>query len=136
MSDDWGLPKPPWPMYFNRQGQPITMEEWGALRWTDDLERNDYSRVGLDTYPALEDLVDPLETRAVVTVSTVWLGINHSWGRGIPIIFETMIFGGDYDGELTRYATEAAAAEGHQQTIDDIRAGAVPWFLREAMADD
>jgi hypothetical protein len=30
-----------------------------------------------------------------VDVSTIWLGINHRFGDGAPLIFETMVF---YDG--------------------------------------
>lgn len=26
-------------------------------------------------------------------VSTVFLGVNHAWGHGPPLLFETMIFG-------------------------------------------
>ena len=29
-----------------------------------------------------------------VTVSTVFLGVDHSFGDGSPMLFETMIFGG------------------------------------------
>lgn len=29
-----------------------------------------------------------------VTVSTVFLGLDHNWYRGRPILFETMTFGG------------------------------------------
>lgn len=52
-------------------------------------------------------------------VSTVWLGINHNWFGGKPLIFETMLFGpggnGDYD--MDRYSTEAEAKEGHERMV-------------------
>ena len=32
-----------------------------------------------------------------VLISTVFLGIDHSFGGGTPILFETMIFGGKYN---------------------------------------
>ena len=61
-----------------------------------------------------------------VEVSTVFLGLNHQFGDGPPLIFETMVFGGDLDGEQERYSTEAEAIEGHkamivrvQQTLSD-----------------
>jgi hypothetical protein len=60
-------------------------------------------------------------------ISTVWLGIDHSFGDGgPPLIFETMIFGRDSDTGKTRYgderyqmryATEAGAVAGHAEAV-------------------
>ena len=44
-------------------------------------------------------------------VSTVFLGIDHSFGGSVPILFETMIFGGENYQE--RYATWEEAEAGH-----------------------
>ncbi len=38
-------------------------------------------------------------------ISTLWLGINHNYGDGPPLIFETMVFGGEHDEEMMRYAS-------------------------------
>ena len=48
-------------------------------------------------------------------VSTVWLGCNHNYSDGPPLIFETMVFpvGSYYDLDCRRYATEAEARAGH-----------------------
>jgi hypothetical protein len=117
--------------YFDRQGEPIDMDRWGVLH-----EDPDYKRVALDVYPSLEDVTaDPLSPEPVATVSTVWLGINHAFGGGPPVIFETMIFGGDYDQECMRYSTEADAVDGHWRVMEDLRAGRVPWWLADDMAD-
>lgn len=48
-------------------------------------------------------------------VSTVFLGVNHQFGDGPPLIFETMVFGGDYDGECCRYSTWEQAEGGHAE---------------------
>jgi hypothetical protein len=43
-------------------------------------------------------------------VSTVWLGLNHAWNGGPPLIFETMVFTSLSDFteiETRRYSTEA-----------------------------
>ena len=48
-----------------------------------------------------------------VTVSTVFLGIDHSFDGGEPLLFETMIFGGNQDGYLERYPTWEDAEKGH-----------------------
>lgn len=63
------------------------------------------------------------------TVSTVWLGIDHQGYGGPPLIFETMIFGGDYNHELNRYSTEEQAMRGHLATVDALRAGTAPAWL-------
>jgi hypothetical protein len=51
-----------------------------------------------------------------VHVSTVFLGIDHGSIRGSekPILFETMIFGGEHDGYLTRYTSYDDAVKGHE----------------------
>ena|SRR3990167_1756819 len=50
-----------------------------------------------------------------VRVSTVFLGLDHSFKLGIqPILFETMIFGGEKDGYQSRYATWEQAIDGHK----------------------
>jgi hypothetical protein len=55
------------------------------------------------------------------------------------MIFETMIFGGGDDyphhQQCVRYATEAEATDGHWRTMQDLRSGQVPWFLREETVD-
>jgi len=49
-----------------------------------------------------------------VSVSTVFLGIDHSFSGGTPVLFETMIFGGEYDQYQERYCTWDEAESGHQ----------------------
>lgn len=54
-----------------------------------------------------------------VTVSTVWLGIDHAtslWGkRRKPVIFETMVFGlSNDDNPCERYCTLKEAQAGHK----------------------
>jgi hypothetical protein len=46
-------------------------------------------------------------------VSTVFLGIDHNWGDGPPLLFETMVFEGPLDGEQERYSTWEEAEAGH-----------------------
>lgn len=40
-----------------------------------------------------------------IHVSTVFLGLDHQWGEGPPILFETMIFGGPHDEWQDRCST-------------------------------
>ena len=50
-------------------------------------------------------------------VSTVFLGLDHSFSRGVPILFETMIFGDDPIHYQERYATWEDAEEGHRIAV-------------------
>ena len=47
----------------------------------------------------------------------MWLGLDHSFLGGRPVIFETMVFGGPHDGDCERYCTEAQAREGHERVV-------------------
>jgi len=53
-----------------------------------------------------------------VSVSTVFLGIDHSWGDNQPVLYETLIFGGLHDGKMMRYRTLAEAQAGHNAFVD------------------
>lgn len=59
-----------------------------------------------------------------LSCSTVFLGLDHNWGRlfdsgpNIPILFETLIFGFDYDDSyVTRCATWEQAEAMHRQAV-------------------
>jgi len=54
-----------------------------------------------------------------VEVSTVFLGIDHNFGKGEPLLFETMIFGGDRDGEQERYHTWEDAEQRHKEIVEE-----------------
>jgi len=50
-----------------------------------------------------------------VVLSTVFLGIDMSWGKhDPPQVFETMIFGGRYDGCSWYFSTWDEAIAGHR----------------------
>lgn len=55
-----------------------------------------------------------------VHVSTVFLGIDHSWGNGAPILFETMVFGGVLDSYQRRYSTYEQAEAGHILACEEV----------------
>lgn len=63
-----------------------------------------------------------------VRVSTVFLGMNHAHTPvEPPLWFETMVFNGPLDGEMDRYTTWEAAAEGHAAMVERVKpAQAVP----------
>jgi hypothetical protein len=56
-----------------------------------------------------------------VKVSTVFLGIDHSFGGGAPVLFETMIFGGEHDKYQERYCTLEEAMIGHEKAVSLVK---------------
>jgi len=61
------------------------------------------------------------ETIGEARVSTVFLGLDHSFGGPVPILFETMVFGGALDGEQVRYTNWDDAERGHAEMCDRVR---------------
>lgn len=57
-----------------------------------------------------------------VLVSTVFLGLDHQWGEGPPLLFETLVFEGLLDGEMERYSTLDEAKAGHEVMVERVRA--------------
>jgi hypothetical protein len=53
-----------------------------------------------------------------VRISTVFLGLDHGIYEDKPMLFETMIFGGEYDDYQERYSTWEEAEEGHQRACE------------------
>lgn len=53
-------------------------------------------------------------------VSTVFLGLDHNWGGGPPVLWETMIFPTpEEDGEYQeRYSSKEDAIEGHEKAVE------------------
>jgi hypothetical protein len=72
------------------------------------------------------------ETVNGLHVSTVCLFIDHSFGQGAPVIYETLVFDwrrGDSTSfsEITgeRYRTRAEAAEGHVRFVARVKNGEI-----------
>jgi hypothetical protein len=58
-----------------------------------------------------------------VVVSTVFLGVDHNWGDDPrPILFETMVFGGERDNDQYRFHTWDEAAAFHAKIVEELRA--------------
>ena len=96
------------PLYYRRDGTPYTgTQKEQTLAWADDFEDRAKKRVKRDVLPN------------GYQVSTVWLGLDHSFGSEKPQIFETMVFGKVLGRELDtdRYASEAEALEGHERMV-------------------
>lgn len=56
-----------------------------------------------------------------VSVSTVFLGINHRFiPDQSPLLFETMVFGGTMDNAQWRYSTWEEAEAGHEKVLQQL----------------
>lgn len=101
---DEGLPQ----MYFDRAGNPITIGRWAALR---ECFTNEYKRVRSTKLPGGR------------WCSTVWLGMDHGYGKH-RLIFETMVFVRKTEDATSepmdeaRYSTELEAIAGHEKMVD------------------
>ena len=54
-----------------------------------------------------------LTERGDVRVSTVFLGHDHNFMGGRPVLWETLVFNGPLDNEMERYYTREEAEAGH-----------------------
>ena len=57
-----------------------------------------------------------------VEISTVFLGLNHGFGKTL-ILFETMIFGGEFGQDTWRYSTWEQAEKGHEEVVKSYHRG-------------
>lgn len=109
--------------WYDRDGNPIeTTDEDGniliePLTYIDNLLKDyDYRVVAVTEVSSYR-------------VSTVWLGVDHSFGRGEPLIFETMIFGSGempFDEWCWRYPTEEESLRAHGAIVRALREGREP----------
>lgn len=65
--------------YYDRSGNPISFRDWARISHWDEKNDRQYKIV-------------KQEYVGNYWVSTVWLGLDHGFGRGAPLIFETMVF--------------------------------------------
>jgi hypothetical protein len=99
--------------FYNRLGLPITLHEWADL-----IADREYCKIANTLVTARWE------------VSTVWLGLDHQFWDGPPLIFETMVFGRVGDNtrmlpdemEMRRYTTEAQARAGHEAMVQLVAA--------------
>lgn len=57
-----------------------------------------------------------------VAISTVFLGIDHGFGDNKePVLFETMVFGGELDGYQDRCSTWEAAEKMHELACEKVK---------------
>lgn len=96
--------EPKW-YILDKENKPVLSTSEGWYKWISDNNgfpiRIDYTQVSDKVY-----------------VSTIFLGLNHNFGEGPPILFETMIFGFDDGIEYQwRYSSFDDAMVGHDMAV-------------------
>jgi hypothetical protein len=89
--------------YYDKKGRAIGPDECGDL-----FKSKTYARIKQDILPNGK------------WVSTIWLGLNHQFGSGPPLIFETMVFpkcGEWSELDCDRYSTLKEARAGHEAMV-------------------
>ena len=71
----------------------------------------------VDQFQGSNRIVAQTDVAKDIQVSTVFLGLDHQWGDGPPLLFETMIFGGAHDQFQQRYSTWDQAEAGHRAAL-------------------
>lgn len=101
------------PEWYDREGQPLNMTMVDLLLGTPGYKRVAHTEVTSASDEAIR-----------YRISTVWLGLDHNFGEGEPLIFETMVFPGEGTGDdgwadtlRRRYPDEMAAKLGHEETV-------------------
>jgi hypothetical protein len=61
------------------------------------------------------------ESIGEIRISTVFLGLDHSYNSPIPVLWETMIFGGEHDQYQERYSSYEEAVEGHETAVEMVK---------------
>lgn len=71
-----------------------------------------------DTYPLVKTIAYT-DVSGGVYVSTIFFSCTARKDHlGRPLLFETMVLGGEHDEYTKKYATYEDAEKGHQQTIE------------------
>lgn len=88
------------------------------------IPTRDVMEWGQFTENATNCIVGRTQITSEVTVSTVFIGIDHGFREGPPIVFETMIFGGpeDINDWTWRYSSWDDAEIGHKAAVRKARA--------------
>jgi len=88
--------------YILKDGKPIAVDdvlEWAL--WFETAER----------VVAKDDI-------GGAHISTIFLGIDYNFDSGPPVLWETMIFGGEHDEYQERYTSEKDARAGHKRAVE------------------
>lgn len=97
----------------------------GEPRPEPDLHAWAHAFETMDRRVAWDELAD-----GAIQVSTVFLALDHAFGTGPPVLWETLVFVDEgmpanlrvFDGEQRRYRSRADAQAGHAGLVMEIQA--------------
>jgi hypothetical protein len=97
-------------LHYDLDGKACSLRTWSTCMEAKRRE-DPRARIGSTTLR--------WERRQYLWISTVWLGLDHNWWGGPPLIYETMIFGpGDWsDMDCERYSSRIEAEAGHNIAV-------------------
>ena len=109
------------PFYtLDEAGDPVPCDD--MLEWAIWFAQNHEARIVAKT-----------ELPSGTTVSTVFLGVDHSM-RDEPVLWETLMFGGDYDLACDRYRSRRDALVGHEMWVLVAKGELTPFDARRLKA--
>lgn len=88
-------------MFFILDENKKVVDETNALVWAQWRNKSSNTRIGNDTV-------------GEIRISTIFLGVGH-------VLFETCVFGGEWDQTVTRYESYENAVKGHALWVDRIK---------------
>ena len=102
-----------WYWKDGRLAVDFTWHDTDFPRWKEAMDKME-KRLGDYEYK----VVKKTHCKNGYEVSTVWMGLDHNWMGGQPMIFETMVFSKDGGGYMERYSTESEARAGHKRIVN------------------
>lgn len=108
------------PDYYMLKGKrPVAVDS--VYEWVEEFEKN---------RTVSKTVIEGGEKS--VGVSTIFLGLDHNFsGKGPPILFETLVFGGKLDQTIERYTTWRKAEKGHKKMVEEVLATVIPKHIPE-----
>ena len=93
---------------LDEKGNPVP--EPDVLKWAKSFQ-------SVDRRVAVETVNDKYR------VSTVFLGLDYSFGGDEPVLYETMVFSNDgsLDDYTRRYCTKEQAEQGHKEVVEEVK---------------
>lgn len=94
---------------LDENDQPVEVDVLVAAFWMEGAKQNNRRQIAVT------------EINPDCYLSTVFLGLDHSHfgDEGVPVLFESMWFGGIHDGRQDRYTSVDEARIGHQKMLDE-----------------
>lgn len=94
--------------YMFKDGEVIETKD--LYEWSTWYEKSGENRVIARTSRGEDD--------TWIHISTVFLGLDHSWGEGPPLLFETLVSNPMGEEDMLRYVTLEEAVAGHGRCIE------------------